>query len=82
MKTQSIILALATLALSGCSNIGKIQQQLADLEKLGVTHVTVTGKFSHTDYTVTKQDGVRRAELNHTNVWVPQVKVIRETPAQ
>lgn len=78
MKTRLIVI-LATLALAGCSTAPKLASDLAEFEKLGVTEIVITGKFSHTDYTVTHVDGVRRAVINHTNIWVPQIKVVRET---
>ena len=77
MKT--VILLTAVLALTGCVNTKNVGEKFAEFEKLGVTEVVVTGKFSHTDYTVKHENGKRRAEINHTNVWVPQVRIVRET---
>lgn len=56
--------------------------KFAEFEKLGITEASITGKFSHTDYVVTVKDGVRRAELNHSNAWVPQVHIVRSTPVE
>jgi len=81
MKTRTLLIAAALLALTGCttSTARKLAKDLDAYDKLGVKEIVVTGKFSHTDYTVTHVDGVRRAEINHTNAWVPQIRVIRET---
>ena len=79
MKTRVLLVIAAALALSGCSSAPKLAQQLKEFEALGIKEVVITGKFSHTDYTVTTENGVRRAVINHTNAWVPQVKVVRET---
>lgn len=78
MKTR-ILIALTALALAGCSSPAKLAKDLAAFEALGVTEVVITGKFSHTDYKVSRGNGTRRAEINHTNAWLPQVKVARET---
>lgn len=79
MKTRLALILAACLALAGCSSPAKLSQQLKEFEALGISEVVITGKFSHTDYTVTRENGVRRAEINHTNAWVPQVRVVRET---
>jgi muramoyltetrapeptide carboxypeptidase LdcA involved in peptidoglycan recycling len=79
MKTRIMILLVALFALSGCINTRNVGKKFAEFEKLGVTEIVVTGKFSHTDYTVKKADGKRRAEINHSNLWVPQVRIVRET---
>lgn len=81
MKTRILVFALAMLALSGCGTLTskKLASDLAEFEKLGLTEIVITGKFSHTDYTVTKENGKRKAVINHTNAWVPQIKVVRET---
>lgn len=79
MKTKICLLIAALVALSGCVT-QKASKQFAEFEKLGITEATITGKFSNTDYTVTNKDGVRRAELNHSNAWVPKVHIVRETP--
>lgn len=77
-----IILAVALLALTGCATATgqKLANDLTTFEKMGVTEIVITGKFSHTDYTVTHADGKRTAVINHSNVWVPQIKVVRVTP--
>jgi len=81
-KPLLITLALLSGFLTGCGTltIKKIASDLKEYEQLGVKEVVVTGKFSHTDYTVEHKDGKRIATVNHTNVWVPQIRVIRETP--
>lgn len=75
----TFFLMVMILLMSGCSSAPKLAADLAEFEKLGVSEIVITGKFSHTDYTVTHVNGVRRAEINHTNVWVPQIRVVRET---
>lgn len=78
-KLFVITLGLVALFLSGCvtQNAAK---QFAEFERLGITEATITGKFSNTDYTVTTKDGKRRAEINHSNAWVPKIHIVRETP--
>lgn len=84
MKKMLSLAIMAILALSfftGCAavTIKKLAKDLKAYEELGVKEIIITGKFSHTDYTVEKRDGKRRAEINHTNTWIPQIKVVRET---
>lgn len=79
MKTRTLLLVAAALALSGCTSAPKLAKQLKDFEALGIKEVVITGKFSHTDYSVTTENGVRRAVVNHSNAWLTQVKVVRET---
>lgn len=79
MKTKLALIALAALALGGCSNVPKLQKNLADFESLGIRELVVTGKFSHTEYHVTTENGVRRAVVEHSNAWVPKVRIVRET---
>lgn len=85
MKKPALLLFLAVLVtalLSGCFSTAtskKLAKDLKSFDALGVTEIVITGKFSHTDYTVTHVNGVRRSEINHTNVWVPQIKIVRET---
>jgi len=81
MKIRIAILLAVAFALSGCavSTSQKLAADLKAFDELGVTEVVITGKFSHTDYTVTHADGLRKAEINHTNVWVPQIRVVRVT---
>lgn len=81
MKTRILLLA-AALALSGCSSLPKLKADLDEFSQLGIKEVVVTGKFSHTDYTVTQENGVRREVLNHSNAWVPMVKIVRETKGE
>lgn len=79
MKTRIAIILAALVALSGCASAPKLAQQLKEFEALGIKEVVITGKFSHTDYTVTNENGTRRAVVNHSNAWLTQVKVVRET---
>lgn len=82
MKTKIILItAAAALLLTGCSTKGLVKK-LNELEKLGVTEAEITGKFSHTEYVVIEKDGKRRAILDHSNAWVPKVRIVRETPAK
>lgn len=81
-NTIAIILVVALASLTGCATATskKLAADLAAFEQLGVTEIVITGKFSHTDYTVTHENGIRKAVVNHTNAWIPQVKIVRETP--
>lgn len=81
MKTRIPILALVSLALSGCAN-SNAAKKFAEFEKLGITEATITGKFSNTDYKVETKDGVRRAELDHSNAWLTKVHIVRETKTE
>lgn len=76
-----VMLMALMVCCSGCSSATskKLARDLKAFDALGVSEIVITGKFSHTDYTVTTRDGVRRAEVNHTNIWIPQIKVVRET---
>ncbi len=81
MKIKLILLA-ALLSLTGCVNVAttqKLSSDLAEFEKLGITQVTVTGKFTSTSYTVTHVDGVRKAVIIHTDPWLTNVTITRET---
>ena len=85
IKSIASPLALCSLLLAPCFlSTGCVSQnaaaKFAEFEKLGITEATITGKFSNTDYVVTVKDGVRRAELNHSNAWLPKVHLVRETP--
>lgn len=75
------VLVLLCALLTGCGTltIKKVAADLKEYEQLGVKEIVVTGKFSHTDYTVTHQNGKRTAIINHSNAWVPQIRVVRET---
>lgn len=79
MKPIALVLACGLLAGCASSTGKKLAKDLKAFDELGVSEIVITGKFSHTDYTVTHSNGVRRAEINHTNVWVPQIRVVRET---
>jgi hypothetical protein len=74
-----LLVAFACLFSTGCVS-QNAAAKFAEFEKLGITEATITGKFSNTDYVVTVKDGVRRAELNHSNAWLPKVHLVRETP--
>ncbi len=82
MFSLIILAVVATGFMTGCASrtIKKMADDLKEYETLGVKEVIVTGKFSHTDYTVEHRDGKRIAIINHTNTWVPQIRVVRETP--
>lgn len=85
MKKLLLIAIAASGLLTGCATANsnyaaKLSEDLKEFEKLGIKEVIITGKFSHTDYTVEHKDGKRIATVNHTNAWVPQIKVVRETP--
>lgn len=77
MKTRIIILIAAALALSGCST-ASLAKKIEAFEKAGVTQAVITGKFSHTEYTVERTDTKRKATLKHSNAWVPQVVIVTE----
>lgn len=81
MKTRiaSILFAVALLGLTGCVTASSAKK-FAEFERLGITEAQITGKFSNTEYVVTHNNGVRRAELNHSNAWLPKVRLVRETP--
>lgn len=83
MKTQTAKLLLAlglvllALLFTGCSTTTK---RLEQFEALGLKEAEITGKFSSTTYKVEQVDGVRRATLDHSNAWMPKVRLVRETP--
>lgn len=81
MKTRIIITIAAALLVSGCVS-SSTAKKFAEFEKLGVTEAVIVGKFSSTEYKVTTANGVRRAEIDHSNAWLTKVRVVRETPAQ
>ena len=78
-KSLLLIIALVGFSLTGCVSENALQK-LAEYEKLGITKATVTGKFSSTDYTVTKENGTRKAVIDHTDAWFPKIHIERETP--
>ena len=81
MKTTiAFVLIVASVALSGCQSATGFTQKLAELEKLGIKEVEVTGKFSHTKFTKVHVDGKVVTTLDHNNTWVPLVRVVREGP--
>ena len=80
MKTTLLILAACLL--SGCVSVGKIQKldaSLKEFAKLGIEEVVITGKFSHTQYTVRNENGKRTATLEHSNQWTPRIYLVRRT---
>ena len=77
-KTRIIILSLAALGLTGCVS-QNAAKKFAEFEKLGITEATIVGKFSSTEYKVEHADGNRKATLEHSNAWLPRVKIVRET---
>ncbi|MDP2226793.1 MAG: hypothetical protein Q8J78_04895 [Moraxellaceae bacterium] len=82
MKTPRAILLIATVAASllaaGCST-KSYSEKLTALEQLGVTELEITGKFSHTEFRRTETaDGKTVSTLDHSNAWVPKVRVVRE----
>lgn len=79
MKTKILPVITLIALLSGCANLS---QKFDEFERLGIVQADITGKFSHTEYTVTVADGKRRAVIVHSNVWIPSIKVVRETPAK
>lgn len=78
MKTRFALLALVALAMTGCAS-SNAAKKFAEFEKLGITEATITGKFSNTDYKVSHENGVRKAVLDHSNAWLPKVRIVRET---
>jgi DNA-binding HxlR family transcriptional regulator len=75
------LLSVAVFALAGCSTTS-LSKKLNEFEKLGITEAEITGKFSHTSYKVEEKDGTRRAVLDHSNAWVPKVRIVREKQAK
>lgn len=75
---KSLIILLASLVLSGCSSVS-IAKKFSEFEALGVTKIEIVGKFSATEYEVTHENGVRKAELTHSNAWLTKVHVTRES---
>jgi hypothetical protein len=81
MLSLIILAVFASAFWTGCASltIKKVASDLKEFEQLGVKEIIVTGKFSHTDYTVEHENGKRTATINHSNAWVPQIKVVRQT---
>lgn len=80
MKTKIALIIAAALLLSGCTT-GSFKQKLDELDALGVSEVEIGGKFSNTKYTKTEADGVVTSTLDHTNAWVPKVRIVRTRAA-
>lgn len=76
------LMALACVAfgVTGCSTTSSLANKAKEFEQLGITEATITGKFSHTEYKVERsEDGQRKAVLEHSNAWLPKVRIVRET---
>jgi len=85
MKAKLLIISSLIIfagLISGCQSTASFSQKLAELEKLGVTEVEITGKFSHTKFTKATVDGKVVSIFDHNNTWIPRVRIVRETPAQ
>jgi hypothetical protein len=78
MKTRIAIIVTAALLLSGCVS-SSAAKKFREFEALGITEATITGKFSNTEYKVEHEDGKRKATLEHSNAWLPRVRLVRET---
>lgn len=74
----SLMLSFLATLFTGCTTRG-LADKLAEFEKLGITEAQITGKFSNTTYTVEKKNGTRTAVLDHSNAWMPKIKLVRET---
>jgi outer membrane lipoprotein-sorting protein len=82
MKSFSLFLLviLLSLTLGGCQSASSLAQKAAEFEQLGITEAEITGKFSHTEYKVERsEDGTRTATLDHSNAWLPKVRIVRQT---
>jgi hypothetical protein len=79
MKTLTALTLLCTaLLLGGCSSF---PDKLAKYDALGIEYAEVTGKWSHTVYQRSEDNGEIRSELQHNNPWIPKVHIIRRRPA-
>ena len=79
MKLIAVLLLLAVAAFaSGCANF---PERLKKYDELGIEYAEVTGKWTHTVYQRTEENGEIRSELTHNNPWVPKVHIIRRRPA-
>jgi ABC-type Fe3+-hydroxamate transport system substrate-binding protein len=79
---KPLLIILAAVLLSGCVSVGKIQKLDASLKafaELGIEEVVITGKVSHTQYKVTREEGQRVATLEHGNPWTPRIYIVRRT---
>lgn len=76
-----LCVSLFVLALfAGCNTTGSLAQKAKEFEQLGITEAVITGKFSHTEYKVERdEDGTRKATLEHSNAWLPKVRIVRKT---
>lgn len=81
MKSRILLLAMFAFLASlftGCTTRG-LADKLAEFERLGITEAQITGKFSNTTYVVEKKDGTRTATLDHSNAWMPKIRLVRRT---
>lgn len=78
MKTRIAIIAIVALLFTGCAS-SSAARKLAEFEKLGITEAQINGKFSSTEYKVERENGTRKATLDHSNAWLTKVRVVRET---
>ena len=76
----ALFAVVLSLAFAGCSVTGAASK-FKEFEALGITEAEITGKFSSTSYRVETKDGQRTAELNHTNAWLPKVRLVRTSHA-
>jgi outer membrane murein-binding lipoprotein Lpp len=77
---KPLLFIIAAVLLSGCVSVGKIQKLDASLRAfadLGIEEVVITGKVSHTQYKVAREDGQRVATLEHGNPWTPRIYIVR-----
>lgn len=81
MKTKIALILAAALLLTGCST-ASFNQKLSDFDALGVSEVEIAGKFSHTRYIKTQTGDKVTSTFEHTNAWVPKVRIVRERPAE
>lgn len=77
MKTRIAILSAVALLLSGC--VSSTTKKFKEFEAMGISEATITGKFSNTEYKVEHSGGERKATLEHSNAWLPRVRLVRVT---
>ena len=78
MKTKLAIIIAVALLMGGCVS-SSTAKKFAEFEAMGVTEATVTGKFSNTEYKVVRENGERKATLEHSNAWLTRLRVVRVT---
>jgi hypothetical protein len=72
-------LAAMTLATTACTS-ASFADKLNQFEALGVTEAQITGKFSNTEYRKVQQGENVVSILEHSNAWVPKVRIVRTRP--